>query len=293
MKPQYKHILPGIVLLLLLSYGCDKQEPFPLFLELKTPKIALNESGSQTTDLGIKDLWIEHNASNLGVFRTPRVVPLLQDPAGDILAIFGGVFQNGFSAFRTRYPFWKPQFVDLPALTPPDTFPIDLTFEYFPDSVLVFPLVENFENASFGFDNQTTSEKATTLSTTTADYFQGGAAGKVNFSPEQNSFEVISSDAFFLPQSGSNDIYIEIAYKNDVSFTAGLYYITQGLNAGEISPGVFFNTNMEGWNIAYLHINDQVREAPRNAVFRLYIKANSGTASGTLLLDNIRIVHFR
>ena len=104
---------------------------------------------------------------------------------------------------------------------------------------------------------------------------------------------IFSTEAFFLPQTGPNDIYIEVAYKNDISFTAGLYYITQGLDAGEIPLGVFFNTNMEGWNIAYLHINDQVREAPRNAAFRLYIKANSGTDSGTLLLDNIRIVHFR
>ncbi len=283
----------GSVLIFLSLAGCDRQEPFPVFLDLKSPKVALGDKPNQLTTEGIKDLWIEHNADNLGVFKIPRVVPLLQDEVRDQLAIFGGVFENGLSAFRVRYPFWQPIIMELPDLTPLDTFPLDLTFRYFPDTVLAYPLNETFEGASFSFDSQSLSSRSTLMLSTISDVFQGSQAGKVVFTPEQNDFEIISTEPIFLPQRGGNDIYVEIAYKNDVSFTAGLYYVTQSLQVGEIPLGVYFNTQMEDWNIVYLHINDQVRETPENAVFRLYLKANSGNQSGTLLLDNIRIVHFR
>ncbi|MEL6843096.1 MAG: hypothetical protein AAFP02_07755 [Bacteroidota bacterium] len=55
---------------------------------------------------------------------------------------------------------------------------------------------------------------------------------------------------------------------------------------------LFYNSNLE-WNTVYLHVNDAVREAPRNALFQLYIRANSGSESGVIYLDNIRLVHFR
>ncbi|MEM6343557.1 MAG: hypothetical protein AAF927_06735 [Bacteroidota bacterium] len=290
--PKYHYSLIACLLAALLS-ACNKEEPLPVYLDLKAPTVQIAPNESARATVGIKDLWIEHNGSNLGVFRVPRTVPLLPDPTGDLIAVFGGIFENGLSSLRSRYPFWQPKFIELPSTAPLDSIPLSLDFEYFPDSLLVFPIDQSFESGQDRtFEAVSSAENYAPFSRTDEDAFHKSRSAKINLSAERNLFEMISTDFFALPQTGNNDIYIEISYKNNISFTAGLYYATAGLDAGELPIELFYNSNME-WNTVYLHVNDAVREAPRNALFRMYVRANSGSESGVIYLDNIRLVHFR
>ncbi|MEL7340307.1 MAG: hypothetical protein AAGM67_07465, partial [Bacteroidota bacterium] len=96
----------GLIALLMITSACNQAEPLPVYLNLQAPTVQIAPNENARAEVGIKDLWIEHNGNNLGVFRVPRTVPLLPDPTGDQLFIFGGIFENGLSSLRARYPFW-------------------------------------------------------------------------------------------------------------------------------------------------------------------------------------------
>ncbi|MFK7926408.1 MAG: hypothetical protein AB8H47_30955 [Bacteroidia bacterium] len=286
-----KHILIVCITVLLLA-ACNKAEPLPVYLNLQEPTVQIAPNESARAKVGIKDFWIEHNSNNLGVFRVPRTVPLLPEPTGDQIVVFGGIFENGLSSLRSRYPFWQPKFIELPSTPPLDSIPLSLDFEYFSDTLLVFPVDESFENAGITFDAVNSSDVYASIVRTDEESFHKTKSGRVRLTADRNQFEMISVNPFSLPQTGNNDIYIEISYKNNISFTAGLYYVTPALEAGELPLELFYNSNME-WNTVYLHVNDAVRETPRNSLFSMYVRANSGSESGVIYLDNIRLVHFR
>ncbi|MEM7659272.1 MAG: hypothetical protein AAF399_24335, partial [Bacteroidota bacterium] len=92
---------------------------------------------------------------------------------------------------------------------------------------------------------------------------------------------------------------LEITYKNDIPFTAGLLYVTvSGTDIGDLNSNlVFFSPDK--WNTVYIHVNDQVRGVPGTAIFKPYLRATSLDNSsaeiqeGTLLVDNIRLIHFK
>ncbi|MDX2246683.1 MAG: hypothetical protein SF052_07910 [Bacteroidia bacterium] len=288
----------GFVLLLFGS-GCDifdRPEPLPVYLNLPRAEVRLNASGSIKSELGIKDLWVDYGPGQLGVFRLPSVVPLLPLDGVDSVVVRGGIFESGLSLVRSPYPFWKPIILSL-TTAPADTQRISPVFEYYPDTVIAFPFVEDFESASQAFENVSSSSTTTSLTVSSESVFMGQESGKVSFSPDQYQLDLIAADFIRLPQSGSNDIYMEITYKNDVSFTVGLFYST-GLDVGEIPAELYFNSKGE-WNTVFVHLNDGVRSVQDGAFFKPYIRASSfntstGQAtSGVIYLDNIRIVHFR
>ena len=299
MKNNFSLHIVGLIVLLGFLTGCDqfdKPEKLPVYLDLAETKIVVNEAGTFKTELGVKDLWVDYGVDRLGVFRQPAVVPLLMNEDYDSIAVAGGIFQNGLSSSRVAYPFWRPIQIPINA-EPLDTVPVRVTFNYYSDTVITFAFDERFEGASLSFEDVSTSSISTSLRASSTDVFMGNASGRVEFSPAQYDLNIISSDFISLPQSGPNDIYLEITYKNDVSFTAGLFYTT-GVDLGEIPAGVFFNSNLE-WNTVYIHLNDGVRGIPNNALFKPYIRASSldnstnTASSGVLYLDNIRIVHFK
>ncbi|MDX1908850.1 MAG: hypothetical protein SF053_17575 [Bacteroidia bacterium] len=295
-----QHILPGWLagltsLVILLAGGCDRDLPHPVYLRLRQPRIALDSTGTRTTTLGIKDLWIDHNGTQLGVFRVPSVIPLLPSEVNR-MTFSGGVFETGLSSFRARYPFWQPVSFNVSAEAL-DTVDVDLTYFYYPDSVLHFPFNETFEEASIAFESVRTGATVTELEPTADDWFEGRYCGRAVFSQDRYEFEVIGRRFLDLPQRGNNDIYLEITYKSNIPFTAGLYYrATAGSDVGELPANIYFES-ADSWNTVYVHVNDAVRGL-NDALFKPYLRANAkdpdtGTIkNGFLQVDNVRIVHF-
>ena len=164
------------------------------------------------------------------------------------------------------------------------------------DSVLFYPFEEEFEGAATDFTIDLSTPEYIDLKLTREDAFVGDQSGKVTFSRDRYFFEAISTDFLPLPQSNANDVYVEITYKNDISFTAGLISLS-GQFFERLESNVFFNSQGE-WSTIYLHVNDLVRSAPSGSLFKLYIRASSldpdtnEGVSGYLFLDHIRIVQF-
>ncbi|RMG55367.1 MAG: hypothetical protein D6722_27945, partial [Bacteroidetes bacterium] len=234
--------------------GCDvfdKPETLPVYLDLREARIALDEDGTFTSRVGVRDFWIDHNGTQFGVYRIPSVVPLLPAEGGNRLTLSGGVFETGLSSLRARYPFWEPVTIEVEG-EPLDTVPVSVTFSYYPDTVLAYPFAEDFENAAFGLTPTGSGFNRASLISTNQDAFQGFRSGRVEFTSDQYLFEVVGNEFIRLPQRGTNDIYFEITYKNNVAFTAGLYYISaNGLERGEVPAGLFFNSGMV-WNTVHI-----------------------------------------
>lgn len=272
--------------------GCDLLNPdeaLPAYLRIGPATVLVDPAQPLVSDLGVRDIWVSRGQELIGAYQVPSVVPFF--PNGETeFVVNGGVFETGFSSSRIRYPFWQPITFQIPTEAL-DTFTIAPTFQYYADSVLAYPFQEDFEGIGTNFVELTTGSNAATLSTTSSDAFEGNRSGQVLFSPNFTQYEGASSGFFSLPQSGNNDIWVEVTYKNTVAFTVGLYYVTN-TNAGELGDRVFFLSESE-WNTAYIHVNDFVRSVSESAVFRLYIRANSNGASGQLLLDQVRIIYFR
>lgn len=281
-----------------LMVGCDfldKPEPLPVYLDISNVKVAVNPQNTQFMEIGVKDLWIDHNADRLGVFNIPSVVPMIPQDDNRLI-ISAGIFETGLSAFRNPYPFWEAQLVTLNDAEPLDTVPLNLTFNYLPDTIIQFAFVEGFEDASAQLENVRTGDEIVNMRPTRDEKLSGQYSGRAQFSPTQYDFEVVSTNFLTLPQRGANDVYIEITYKNDISFTAGFFYAYPD-QIGEIPAGYFFNSNLE-WKTVYIHLNDDLRTLPDNGQFKLYIRANSMNPTtgvgqeGVIYLDNIRVVHF-
>lgn len=293
--------IAGAWTLLLLAASCtwfDRPEPLPVYLNFKGARVALNADGTQTSPLGIKDFWVDHNGVGQGVYRLPAVIPLIPD-ANNRITLAGGIYETGLSSVRSRYPFWEPVTYELgPDVQPLDTFTFQPTFRYYADTVLAYPLKETFEEASMSFVAGTGNNSAD-LVFSGINPLQGGFCGAVQFTSDNYEFEALTTGYLSLPQRGNNDVYLEISYRNDIPFTVGLIAFNPFTSQIEDLPaGLYFNSDLV-WNTVFIHINDAVRQQAEGTLFRPYIRATSKDASsgavrsGQLFLDNLRIVHFK
>ncbi|WNJ18069.1 hypothetical protein [Pontibacter sp. G13] len=280
--------------------GCKPPETtdgFPIYLDLSNAKIAYDEAGNVIRTQGLKDVWIDHNGEDLGVFNLPNVVPVIPDENNRV-TISGGIFNNGFSTQRAEYPFWAPITFDIEA-DPLDTVKVSPTFRYLADTIITFPFSEGFEGAANDFVNVATGDNTTSIFNYSRDQFIGNSCGKVDFNSTSYEFEVFSREFLALPQSGGNNIYLEFSYKNTIPFTCGIVSVSP--NTGEINqiPADVYFLSEGTWNTAFIHINDAVRAVTQGSIFKIYFEAtgkNSSTgevSTGNLLLDNVRIVHYQ
>ncbi|MEM7370722.1 MAG: hypothetical protein AAF587_19065 [Bacteroidota bacterium] len=297
-KPQ-QFTWPLFILFMGSWMGCsllDQPEELPVYLHLQPAKVWLDSTRNISAPAGVKDLWIDHNGQTLGVHRLPKVIPILMEEPNR-LTFAGGIFENGLSSIRARYPFWIPQTVNLSAASL-DTIPYTFTFSYYPDTVITYAFNETFEEASTRLSASLSGNNQANLTVSSLESFQGSFSGRVSLGPGAHSFEAIANEFIALPQTGTNDIYMEISYKNSIPFSAGVLYITtNGSAIGDLNHGLVYQSDT--WNTVYIHINDQVRSIGATALFKPYIRASSldnssgEVNSGEIFLDNIRIIHFR
>jgi hypothetical protein len=98
-------------------------------------------------------------------------------------------------------------------------------------------------------------------------------------------FEIESSAAFYVPNSATNDTYVEVTFKGDLPFIVGLK-----TSAGELTDNIQFVA--DEWTTVYIHIGDFVRQAQVSDKVVLFMRG-SGSSGQTIWLDNIRVIQFK
>ena len=286
--------LAGILATTMLLTGCslfDKEEPLPMYIQVEAPRVQLDGNTNLSSRLGIKDLWIDQGADFLGVIEVGKTIPVYPGESEKYL-LTGGIFNSGLSGFRTKYPFWKSVPQTIP-FSPLDTVKISPLITYFPrDSALIYPFEETFETGGNALVDLNVNSPTVKLERSTSSVFQGSQAGKAIFTSIDSIMEVVSDQTFSLPGSGQNSVWLELTFKSDIPFAAGIYYEEAGQpNFGPIGGDILFKSN--DWTTVYVPLTDPVRAlAGANLRYRVWFQANGRGESGTMYIDYIRLIHF-
>lgn len=285
-----------IAFLFILSgflWGCNllnKDEPFPIYIKMPQPEVSVDPAHSYVSSLGVSVVWVEAAADSFGFQKVPTVFPVIPG-VGKRYYFYGGISDLG-QGFVAIYPFWKPiqKTIDI---EPADTFTVDnFRFEYYSDTVLGYPFVEQFENASMLFKKASNSNVS--LNFYNADKHERNYSGVAVLDSTHDNFNVYSDgDAFYLPFA--EPVYLELTYKSELGFSTGLLFESLG-TTGEIPFSAFIEKSPDNWKTVYLRLNTIMAKLDGlyrdYATYRLYLRAQTdGTISGKILIDNVRIIY--
>ena len=144
----------------LFFLGCTKEDLTPSWLKIEPFTLTTDPSSQGVNSHAITNVWLFMDSKSLGVFELPCVVPIL-DEGNHTFELIPGVKNNGISAKRIQYPFYKIFTID-GKLTLNDTLTIFPTTEY--KSGTEFSYIEDFEGDGFslikGPSSCSKSEKA-------------------------------------------------------------------------------------------------------------------------------------
>lgn len=279
---------------MLLGNSCnllDPDEPLPMYLKIEQPKVLLDPNNNLTSTVGIKDLWIDQGPNFLGIHEAGKIVPVFENEFNNY-AFTGGIFNSGLAGFRNRYPFWRiiEQTIEH---RPLDTVVLSPVFEYFPrDTALTYVFEENFETGGRSLVDLGVVGPTVRFERSANSAFEGSQAGRALFSLRDSVMAIVSDASFTLPTSRQNTIWLEVTFKSDVPFAAGLYYEEVGQpNFGPIGGDILFQSDT--WTTVYIPLGDPVRSlGGSNLQYRVFFQANGQGDSGELYLDYIRLIHF-
>lgn len=280
-----------VLLYLCLGAGCNiinPEETTPCYLELLPPVLIRD---GKATPVNVPDVWVYQYPSYNGTFQPPTRLPI--NRLEDKLFLFrGGVWENGNPTFRTLYPFWRFDTLQISELTPGKTYTVQPKIRYYGDTVYVKPYQENFEGIQVKFAPYRQLGDTVLIQRTQVDAFEGISCGVARFDSTKVTMELVSSDYFTLPQDG-RQIWLEVSYRSNINFAVSLLTnSSMGLDIPlPIIPGTPYQPDK--WQTAFLNLTTMVNRTTAGAIFKLYLRAQSDGTDRFLYLDDIRLLYFK
>jgi len=284
LKTRFCYLLSVCSLIFTSCNVFNRNEEIPAFVSIPKYSVSLTSDTSFVSDIGIKSVWVYQNEDYQGTYDAPARFPILNTDK-KIITLRGGVYENGLSAFQMPYPFWQPV-VYSANLIPGETVTFEPVFTYLPN--ISYPLNEGFENSDVRMEPFGLAPDTASIVRTVTDKYQGNYSGFVQFDSLRKLFEVQGTDSYVLPGAGSQ-VWIEITFKSELEMQAGLVY-TSGTTVKVINKVTLLPKSE--WTTIYLNMTPDVTNAPDDAKFRIYFRADGGGATRTLNLDNLKVLHF-
>lgn len=266
----------------------DPDEPTPAYIHLNTPSLSTDYAKEGSNSQKISDYWVYVNDNLLGVFEFPIEFPVLAE--GDArVEVFAGIKNNGISAQRRAYPFYRPYVNDSSAfLVADESLVLDPKFSY--ESNTEFSWLEDFERVNLSIENGSSSgAQLVTLNSDLA--FQGQNCGQVILDKTNPSCFFTQSEYVVLPKFGT-EVYLEINYRNDASLVVGVRSLYSDGSARDLDAVVINPSS--SWNKIYVDLTDIISDEV-NAVSSLiyfYASYSDSKDSEEILIDNIKLLHF-
>lgn len=278
--------------LCLFLFACNiinKDEPLPIYISVPQPHVLVDKQTGYESDLGVKVVWLEAGIDSFGYFATPKTFPVFPGTSKDYY-IYGGINDLG-QGFVAQYPFWKPiqQRISVNEL---DTFKFsNLRFEYFNDTILAYPFIEQFENASVLLKRTSSSELDIQFNPT--DKHERSYSGLLQFNNLQKVAD-FETDGGWIYLPVNQPSYLEVTYKSDITFQMGLKYNSSGL-VGDAPLAATVNASPDKWTTVYFRLNNVMAAMDASlspgATYKAFFRANAGGENKKILLDNIRIIY--
>jgi hypothetical protein len=267
-------------LLLVLLNSCDPEEPIPAYLSIDSIGVKnLNYPLQGSANHNIKDAWVYIDNELLGVFELPARFPILKEGKHSV-SISGGVFENGISATRVRYPLYT-SFEVTADFIPGQTvnFPITPEINYFPG--IAYDWFEDFEGNTYSFDSILGS-KAGFIPFNNDQPFEGNFSGKIFINEAKNYFKgACTNDNVDINSFSTTwvELNVGIQVKKANGDVLDIYAVT--INRSEI------------WNKIYINVSQIIGTNPTAQNFKVSLEAEleAGRTESNIYIDNIKLIH--
>ncbi|MGB0929707.1 MAG: hypothetical protein ACPGVB_02955 [Chitinophagales bacterium] len=276
-----------IFLLLVISMigwtSCNTTELNPAYIYIEEVKVASTFSQGANTHK-ITTIWAFVDNQPLGVFELPALIPILKE-GQEVLVLQAGINNNGVSADRVVYPFYKEISMTLD-FQPLETDTIIPTFEYTDSANFAF--VSDFD----AFGNFFEGDIGTT--STASEVLTGSSSGKIQLMGNNDNFIFKNNNTHELPVNNQEAVYLEVDYKCTHPFEI---FIEASNNAGGDPIGSFllFIAAREDWNKIYIDLTNTIAalKLQNRDRFRIIFDGNitDGESSGTFFWDNIKLIY--
>jgi len=284
-----------VITLAALLLSCNLINPveeIPALIKIDTVLVTVKEFDKGSDSHQMTDIWISVGGKTLGVFEMPALIPCILDTTSQWIYIRPGVKMNGMASTRVAYPFFVPyqlnvgQKVDL-LLEAGKTSTITPTFTY--KDECVFAWIEEFEDAGVTFSYASYSD--TVFKNQNEMVKDGRFSGVVYLDSINSYFEARSAEDFTLPGDGTS-ILLEFDYLNTVEFEVGTYVIEDEVATWS---SLIMVRKSDKWQRIYIDLHSTVAYETEADLFRMGFRAqwdSTGTATQSMLFDNIKLIHF-
>lgn len=278
---------------LILINGCEtasNDELVPSYIQIDSIKInATYQQGTSSSK--ITDAWVYINQQLIGSFELPATIPILSSGKQKII-IRPGIKLNGISNTRNAYPFYASIEKELTLVKDSILNLGTLQTTYHPN--VNFAWLESFELSGSSID--TTSKSTVDLSIVSSPGLlnpdlNGTGAALIELVSDSAIFEAATKEKFDFPGNGSA-VFLEMNYKCNHPIIVGVIYMTSG---SRVQRPLLTVNKSEQWNKIYVNLSVPKYDTPDANNFQIFfgIQKESGTAKASILLDNLKLVHFK
>lgn len=272
--------------------GCVKNEPAPVWLEIKSWSIEANplvDPGYLSHNF--TDVWVYVDNKLLGVFELPCKVPVMMEGSNKSIRLYPTIRNNGISGTKKIYPFVEP-FEEFHDLVSGETITLNPKTRYYSNCQF---WLENFNTNNADFDTDDNASTAEMVLEQDPTIAIDGKYGHIHLSGDDDVWVGVSSQALDLPQGGA-EVYLEIEYRNTIPILQGVIGIASD-NTPTNNPFISMNAQSAStvvWKKIYLDLREIVSYSTNAVGFKQYLKANldESYTSGDIYIDNIRLVYF-
>jgi hypothetical protein len=292
MKQFFLFLIAGLML-----NACVKNNPDPSWIEI-TPWTLVANSNSQypTGELthSFTDAWVYVNDELIGVFQVSDTlkIPVLKSGAVNI-KIYPAIRNNGVSAVKKIYPFVERYEINT-TLVQNQTLQINPVTRY---SSMVRFAIEDFEDPAIKIVNDPNSATQMAQGNDPGILQWGNFYGFVNLNEVDTTWVAYTNfesvNEADLPRG--EEVYLEIDYYNTNNVVTGLLWIS----SSTIKNNTNYQLNKQDpntvkWKKIYIDLKELVSNSPSDSYFEqsFYAFLDEGDTDGTIVIDNIKVVHF-
>lgn len=280
----------SIFIILSIFIACNPpqltQEDLPAYLQLNEGTLI---DGSDTFPNHIPVVWIYPYPEYYGTFGIPAKIPIPKQGA-QLLLFAPGVHENGSQLQPAIYPFidWDTLHT---TLEPGKTISYTPTFRYRPDTLLLVPFHEDFENVAIAFEYFGTRHDSINFQRIDSAHYSGTYTGALQFDSTHKICELASTSTISFTNL-YNPVWLEIAVKGNVFLHIGLVFESTGTTPVTAYPYITASPRREKWTKLYINLTPILNFYPNRPV-KVYFYADGGGRTETLLVDHIRLITFR
>lgn len=291
-----RHFINNLLLLIsvILYSGCEPkndEQLVPSYLHIDRLDITTTYQQG-TSSSNITDAWVYIDENLIGSFELPATIPILTE-GRQTVKVRPGIKLNGISNTRAIYPFYTEIVKEINFVKDSVVNLEESTVAY--EANVVFPWLETFEEPGSALD---TTSKSTVKLLKTSDpsmifpETDNTYSAMISLPNDTSIFEAVTTDTYDFPGNGTA-VFLEMNYKMNQTCVVGVFYKASGIKVQR--PLLVLNATNDEWKKIYVNLTVPKYDTPDATDFQIFIGAQKEKTvdEGLILLDNIKLVHFK